>query len=105
MFFIHELERVITLHPSFFGPKIKDYLLSRLMEDVEGTCTGSYYVICVMDANNISDGKIVPGSAKAEYTINYRAVVWKPFKGETVRVGRIQPQVILANGKSLRSMR
>jgi len=84
MFFIHELERVITLHPSFFGPKIKDYLQNRLMIDVEGTCTGSYFIICVIDASDISEGRIIPGSAKAEYTVRYRAVVWKPFKGETV---------------------
>ncbi|KAI9740593.1 MAG: DNA-directed RNA polymerase II subunit [Cirrosporium novae-zelandiae] len=84
MFFLYELDRVITLHPSFFGPRVKEYLVSRLLEDVEGTCTGTYYIICVMDAYDISEGRVVPGSAVAEYTIHYRAVVWRPFKGETV---------------------
>lgn len=84
MFFLYELERVITLHPSFFGPRVSDYLSKRLLEDVEGTCTGQYYIICVMDAYDISEGRVIPGSAVAEYTIHYRAVVWKPFKGETV---------------------
>ena len=84
MFFLHELERVITLHPSFFGPRVKEYLTNRLLEDVEGTCTGQYYIICVMDAYDISEGRVVPGSAVAEYTVHYRAVVWRPFKGETV---------------------
>ncbi|MCJ1254471.1 DNA-directed RNA polymerase II subunit [Lignoscripta atroalba] len=84
MFFLYELERVITLHPSFFGPRVKEYLTNRLLEDVEGTCTGQYYIICVMDAYDISEGRVIPGSAVAEYTVHYRAVVWRPFKGETV---------------------
>ncbi|KAL9102848.1 MAG: hypothetical protein Q9163_002063 [Psora crenata] len=84
MYFLHELERVITLHPSFFGPRVKEYLTSKLLEDVEGTCTGQYYIICVMDTYDISEGRVVPGSAVAEYTMHYRAVVWRPFKGETV---------------------
>lgn len=84
MFFIHFLERVLTLHPSFFGPQVKEYLINRLTEDVEGTCTGDYYIVCVMDTFNISEGRVIPGSGVAEYTIVYRAIVWKPFKGETV---------------------
>ena len=84
MFFLHDLERTITLHPSFFGPRVKDYLTSRLLEDVEGTCTGLFYIICVLDAFDISEGRVLPGSGFAEYTVHYRAVVWKPFKGETV---------------------
>ena len=84
MYFLYELERVITLHPSFFGPRVKEYLTNRLLDDVEGTCTGTYYIICVMDTYDISEGRVVPGSAVAEYTVHYRAVVWRPFKGETV---------------------
>ncbi|KAI4117345.1 MAG: hypothetical protein LQ338_007566, partial [Usnochroma carphineum] len=84
MFFLRELERTVTLHPSFFGPRTKEYLTTRLLEDVEGTCTGQYYIICVLDSFSISEGRVVPGSGVAEYTIQYRAVVWRPFKGETV---------------------
>ncbi|KAL8750985.1 MAG: hypothetical protein Q9199_006728, partial [Rusavskia elegans] len=84
MFFLRELEREITLHPSFFGPRTKEYLTTRLHEDVEGSCNGQYYIITVLDAVSISEGRVVPGSGVAEYTIHYRAVVWRPFKGETV---------------------
>lgn len=86
MFFLYELERTITLHPSFFGQKAKEYLQNRLFEDVEGTCTGSYYIICVIDVVDISEGKVLPGLGVAEYTMTYRTVVWRPFKGETVRL-------------------
>lgn len=86
MYFLHDMERTITLHPSFFGPRVKEYIRGRLMEDVEGTCTGQFYIICVMDTDtqDFSEGRVVPGSAVAEYTVHYRAVVWRPFKGETV---------------------
>ncbi|KAF3481984.1 DNA-directed RNA polymerase II subunit RPB7 [Arthroderma uncinatum] len=84
MFFIHFLEHVLTLHPSFFGSHVKEYLTQKLLDDVEGVCTGDYYIVCVMDMYDISEGKIIPGSGLAEYTIIYRAIVWKPFKGETV---------------------
>lgn len=84
MFFIHFLEHVLTLHPSFFGSHVKEYLTQKLLDDVEGVCTGDYYIVCVMDTNEISEGRVIPGSGLAEYTIMYRAIVWKPFKGETV---------------------
>lgn len=28
---------------------------------------------------------MLPGSGLAEFNVRYRAVVWRPFKGETVR--------------------
>ena len=84
MFFLHELEQIITLHPSFFGPKVRQYLQDKLYKDVEGTCNGSFYTICVVDIVNFSEGKIVAGSGIAEYTVRYRCVVWRPFRGEAV---------------------
>ncbi|KAI9813743.1 MAG: DNA-directed RNA polymerase II subunit [Phylliscum demangeonii] len=84
MFFLYDLERVITLHPSFFGPRIKEYLIDTLLDDVEGSCNGQYYIICVMDTYEVTEGRIIPGSGGAEFTVHYRAVVWRPFKGEVV---------------------
>ena len=86
MFFLHELERTINVHPSFFSSKVRDKLRDKLINDVEGTCNGSYYVICVIDVSDVSDGRIVPGLGVAEYTVKYRCVVWRLFKGQTVRV-------------------
>ena len=85
MFFLKEEERTITLHPSFFGPNIQRYLDDQLLSDVEGTVQGDYFVVCVLEPHDYSEGKIVPGSAFAEFKVHYRAVVWKPFKGEVVR--------------------
>lgn len=85
MFFLKNLTREVTLHPSYFGRNMHELVSSRLLKDVEGTCTGRYFIISVMDTFDISEGKILPGTGLAEFTVNFRAVVWKPFRGETVR--------------------
>ncbi|KAK8126264.1 DNA-directed RNA polymerase II subunit [Apiospora kogelbergensis] len=84
MFFLYNLERRLTLHPSYFGKNMKDLVTTKLSKDVEGTCTGSYYIISVVGNSSISEGRILPGSGLAEFTVAYRAVVWRPFKGETI---------------------
>jgi len=84
MFFLKEEERTVTLHPSFFGPHIETYIRNQLFHDVEGQILGDYFTICVLDNILISEGKVIPGSAFAEFTVHYRAIVWKPFKGEVV---------------------
>ncbi|KAL1989017.1 hypothetical protein VTN96DRAFT_5780 [Rasamsonia emersonii] len=84
MFFLKEETKVVVLHPSYFGPNVKEYLVNRLNEEEEGRCTGDHFVICVMDMVDIGEGRVIPGSGAAEYTIKYRAIIWKPFRGETV---------------------
>ncbi|KAI1845330.1 hypothetical protein JX265_005487 [Neoarthrinium moseri] len=84
MFFVYTLERRVTLHPSFFGKNMHELVTRKLLDDVEGTCTGSYYIITIMDSFLISEGKILPGSGLAEFTVEYKAVIWRPFKGETI---------------------
>lgn len=85
MFFLYNMERRVTLHPSYFGRNMHELVTSKLLKDVEGTCAGSYYIISIMDTFDISEGRILPGNGLAEFTVGYRAVVWRPFKGETVR--------------------
>lgn len=84
MFFLKYLEREISIHPSFFGREMEDRLRERLFADMEGSCNGEYYIICVIDIFNISPGRVKPGRGEANFTISYRAILWKPFKGETV---------------------
>ncbi|ODQ66675.1 DNA-directed RNA polymerase II 19 kda polypeptide [Nadsonia fulvescens var. elongata DSM 6958] len=87
MFFIKDLSLSLTLHPSYFGPQMVDYLKSKLLADVEGTCTGQFgYIVCVLDGMNIDVGKgrVIPSNGSAEFEVKYRAVVWRPFKGEVV---------------------
>lgn len=85
MFFLRYLEREISIHPSFFGNNVNERLKDQLYTDLEGSCNGEYYIVCIMDITNISPGNVRPGSGEAHFTIQYRAILWKPFKGEAVR--------------------
>jgi DNA-directed RNA polymerase II subunit RPB7 len=84
MFFLKDEERVMTLHPSFFDQNIQFYLFNQLIRDVEGTIAGDYFVICVLDNHAVTEGKIIAGNGRAEFLMHYRAICWKPFKGEVV---------------------
>ena len=84
MFFLRYLDREINIHPSFFGNNVHERLRDQLYNDLEGSCNGEYYIICIMDIHDISLGKIRPGTGEASFIIQYRAILWKPFKGETV---------------------
>ncbi|KIX01602.1 uncharacterized protein Z518_09328 [Rhinocladiella mackenziei CBS 650.93] len=84
MFFLRYLEREISIHPSFFSSSIHQRLKDQLYADLEGSCNGEYYIVCIMDIYNISPGRVRPGSGEAHFTILYRAILWKPFKGETI---------------------
>ncbi|KAJ5899949.1 hypothetical protein N7495_004693 [Penicillium taxi] len=84
MFFLKQETKTISLHPSYFGPNMRDYLTARLHEEEEGRCTGEYFVIAVMDTVEVGDGRVIPSDGNAEYNIQYRAIIWKPFRGETV---------------------
>ncbi|KAF2397520.1 DNA-directed RNA polymerase II 19 kDa polypeptide [Trichodelitschia bisporula] len=84
MFFLKDEERLISLHPSFFGPNIQRFLSEQLIEDVEGKNVGDYFVVCVLDQYDFSEGRVIPGRAFAEFNVHYKAVVWKPFKGEVM---------------------
>ncbi|KAF8325430.1 RNA polymerase Rpb7 [Cantharellus anzutake] len=85
MFFIKELTHTIMLHPSYFGPRMVEYLESKLMSDVEGTCSGKFgYIICVLTVTDVGAGIVLPGTGQAEFIARYRAIVFKPFKGEVL---------------------
>lgn len=100
MFFLKEETKVITLHPSYFGPNVREYLINRLNEEEEGRCTGDHFVICVMDMVDIGEGRVLPSSGQAEYTIKYRAIIWKPFRGETVCHGGREHPILASNSNS-----
>lgn len=80
-----ELTHRILLHPSYFGPQMEKYLENKLYADVEGTCSGAFgYIIAVLSIEDIGQGNVLSGSGQAEFLTVYRAIVFKPFKGEVV---------------------
>ena len=80
-----ELSHTILLHPSYFGPQMAQFLESKLYSDVEGTCSGQFgYIIAVVSVLDVGRGMVLSGSGQAEFVTRYRAIVFKPFKGEVV---------------------
>ncbi|KAJ3228035.1 DNA-directed RNA polymerase II subunit [Clydaea vesicula] len=85
MFFAKDLYHTIALHPSYFGPKMKEYLVKRLHEEVEGTCSGRYgYVVAIIKVLEVGKGVLQHTTGSAEFKIHYQAVVFKPFKNQVV---------------------
>lgn len=82
MYFLHEMEHIVHLHPSYFDKDTHVYIKRKLYDDIEGTNTGNFYIVCIVQIEEISEPRVLPGSAFAEYTITFQAVVWRPFRGE-----------------------
>src|SRR6267378_2538311 len=75
-----ELTHTIMLHPSYFGPRMQQYLESKLYSDVEGTCSGQFgFIIAVVSISDIGKGMVVSGNGQAEFVTRYCAIVLKPF--------------------------
>lgn len=57
----------------------------KLYTEVEGTCTGKYgFVIAVTTIDQIGSGIIQPGQGFVVYPVKYKAIVFRPFKGEVL---------------------
>nr|CAD7594566.1 unnamed protein product [Timema genevievae] len=79
------LEHEILLHPRYFGPQLLETVKQKLYTEVEGTCTGKYgFVIAVTTIDNIGAGIIQPGQGFVVYPVKYKAIVFRPFKGEVL---------------------
>eukprot|EP00040_Diaphanoeca_grandis_P038967 m.257835 g.257835 ORF g.257835 m.257835 type:complete len:174 (-) comp35756_c0_seq1:100-621(-) len=87
MFYTLLLEEEILLAPEHFGPGIKNKIRSRLYSEVEATCSGKYgFIISVISVKDedIKDGEIIPGKGHVMFPVTYKAIVYRPFKGEIV---------------------
>ncbi|XP_022659913.1 DNA-directed RNA polymerase II subunit RPB7-like isoform X1 [Varroa destructor] len=85
MFYHISLEHEILLHPRYFGPQLMETVKQKLFTEVEGTCTGKYgFVIAVTAIDSIGDGLIQPNRGFVVYPVKYKAIVFRPFKGEVL---------------------
>ncbi|TXG53069.1 hypothetical protein EZV62_022238 [Acer yangbiense] len=83
MFFHIVLERNMQLHPRHFGRNLCEHLVSKLIKDVEGTCSGRHrFVVAIMGVNSIGKGLIQDGTGFVTFLVKYQCVVFRPFKGE-----------------------
>ncbi|CAI5944928.1 unnamed protein product [Closterium sp. NIES-65] len=57
MFFHVVLEKKLQLHPRHFGPHLREKLVSKLVAEVEGTCTGRHgFVVAVTTVESVGTG-------------------------------------------------
>eukprot|EP01111_Echinosteliopsis_oligospora_P004385 TRINITY_DN1705_c0_g1_i1.p1 TRINITY_DN1705_c0_g1~~TRINITY_DN1705_c0_g1_i1.p1 ORF type:complete len:173 (+),score=31.96 TRINITY_DN1705_c0_g1_i1:55-573(+) len=85
MFFHIPMEREIKLHPQYMGPNLNHVLKQRLNEEVEGTCSGQYgFIITVITVDTIGKGKVQEGTGFVVFPVKFKAIVFKPFKGEVL---------------------
>ncbi|KAJ1796646.1 DNA-directed RNA polymerase II subunit [Coemansia sp. RSA 2399] len=85
MFFHKKLSHTITLHPSFLGPRMREFVTQRLYEDVKDSCSGRYgYIVAVVAILEIRMGKILPGLGLAEFEVKYSAILFRPFRNEVM---------------------
>lgn len=79
------MEHEILLHPRYFGPQLLETVRQKLYTEVEGTCTGKYgFVIAVTVIDDIGAGIIQYGQGFVVYPVKYKAIVFRPFKGEVL---------------------
>eukprot|EP00752_Nemacystus_decipiens_P002529 g2373.t1 len=87
MFYLKELKRPMLVPPSDFGPKFKDTIRRKLIEEVEGTSVGSLgFVITVMSVTDdqIHMGTIEFDTGFANVVVVYRAICFRPFVNEVL---------------------
>ncbi|KAH7542386.1 hypothetical protein FEM48_Zijuj02G0067900 [Ziziphus jujuba var. spinosa] len=83
MFFHIVMERNMQLHPRHFGRNLRENIVSKLMKDVEGTCSGRHgFVVAITGIENIGKGLIRDGTGFVTFPVKYQCVVFRPFKGE-----------------------
>lgn len=75
------------MHPSYFNQALRGHLSSELRRQVEGSCSGRLgYVVAVINEETEDGtwrGRIME-DGQAVFSLKYRAVVFRPFRGEVV---------------------
>eukprot|EP00906_Rhabdomonas_costata_P003910 RCo005882 len=84
MFFLKEMERVVRLEPRHLGPDLQAMVVAALNSQVEGTCSGQFgYILAVTEITH-TDMATLNDDGTASFRVKFKAVVFKPFRGEVV---------------------
>jgi DNA-directed RNA polymerase II subunit RPB7 len=114
MYFHMLLKKDVVIFPKDFGPNMQQRLIDKLIEKVEGSCSGRYgFVICVTEVVTLGKGKIreggrlrpcryccccaralarhllwlpatFAGAGVVMFQMSFNAIVFRPFKGEAL---------------------
>lgn len=83
MLFIMKFQEELILPPHILSKNLKSLIRAKLIQKVQGSVTEKYgYLICVIKIGEIPNGIILDTSGDILFTVDYRAVVMKPFVGE-----------------------
>merc|ERR1712070_164464 len=84
-FFHVLLKRNVEMSPKDFHKKMRNNLVQQLIRSVEGTFHGDYgFIVCVTEVENIGKGKIRDDVPEVSFPVEYRAIVFRPFKNEVL---------------------
>lgn len=74
----------MQLRPRDFGPNLRDKLLAKLANDVEGTCSKRHgLVVAITGVDKIGKGRIRDdGTGFVTFPVEFQGIVCRPFKGE-----------------------
>ncbi|EFA79139.1 RNA polymerase II core subunit [Heterostelium album PN500] len=79
------LERDLHIHPKHCGPNLYAIASEQLHSEVEGTCSGRYgFIITITSVDFVSRGKVLESTGYVVLPVKYRAIIFKPFKGEVL---------------------
>ncbi|MBA0745195.1 hypothetical protein Gogos_007779 [Gossypium gossypioides] len=66
----------MQLHPRHFGRNLRENLVSELMKDAEGTCSGRHgFVVAITGIENIGKGLIRDGTGFVTFPVKYQCVM------------------------------
>ncbi|GKE82090.1 DNA-directed RNA polymerase II subunit RPB7, partial [Tanacetum coccineum] len=82
-FFPHFIGAKHAAPPRHFGRELLEKLVSKLMKDVEGTCSGRHgFVVAITGIEDIGKWIIRNGTRFVTFLAKYLYVVFRPFKEE-----------------------
>jgi DNA-directed RNA polymerase II subunit RPB7 len=85
MLFVMVFTEAIVLPPAYLGSDLSAIVKAKLIEKVEGSCTERYgYIVCVLKVDDPRTGKILDTSGDVLFSVEYKAVVLKPFVNEVL---------------------
>ena len=87
MFYMKKLRRDILLEPRFLGPRLKDLVKQRLIDELEGQCLGKLgYIVSIVETRDedITAGLIDIDTGAVNICVWYSAILLRPFKNEVL---------------------
>ena len=82
MFYLINLTKELSLAPQNLGTDIKG-LISRKIRELEGSVIGEHgYIVTIVEFNQQGKGIVENESGNVNFKVNYKAIVYKPFKDE-----------------------